>query len=131
VRGTETILLVEDDKSVRNLAARVLREKGYVVLEAQDADEALRLASHQPGKIDLALSDVVMPGASGHELARLLHAQHPGLRLILMSGYNKALGKGLPDIDADVRLLSKPFTPNGLLTAVRAALDGVVEPLRT
>jgi two-component system cell cycle sensor histidine kinase/response regulator CckA len=122
-RGSETILLVEDEEIIRSLAARVLRGHGYVVLEARNADEALRLASERPAEIDLALSDVVMPGVGGHEFAELLRARHPEVRVVLMSGYDKAFGEGSPHLPADPVALSKPFTPAALLRTVRSALD--------
>jgi two-component system, cell cycle sensor histidine kinase and response regulator CckA len=122
-RGTETILLVEDEEMVRSLAARVLRDRGYLVLEAHNAEEALALADEHHGEIDLTVSDVVMPGINGRKLAELLRRREPGIRLVLMSGYHKVFDEGAPVLPPDVGVLSKPFTGHELLRVVRTALD--------
>jgi PAS domain S-box-containing protein len=122
-KGNETILLVEDEPAVRELTCMVLNERGYSVIEAQNAEDALRLAKKHGAKIHLLLTDVVMPGMSGHDLAKRLTAQHPNLRVLYMSGYtynvfaeNKALEDGLS-------FLQKPFTPKALAQRVRESLD--------
>ena len=122
-RGSETLLLVEDDELIRSLAARVLGDNGYTVIVARDAHEAVALASERSGDIQLALSDVVMPGISGYEFAEHLHAHHPEIRLVLMSGYDEPFADQPRPEGAPPILLSKPFTPAGLLSTVRAALD--------
>ena len=121
-RGTETILLVEDEAVLRGLVARILREAGYLVLEAGDAGEALTVSESYPGVIDLLLTDIVMPRTSGHELAEQVTRQRLFARTLLMSGYTRELAGGPADVPSG-GFLAKPFTPEGLLQAVRDALD--------
>jgi signal transduction histidine kinase/ActR/RegA family two-component response regulator len=120
--GTETILLVEDEAVLRGLAARILRGAGYLVLEAGDADEALSVSEAYPGVIDLLLTDVVMPRTSGHELVEMVTRQRLFARTLLMSGYAQELSGGPADLPSG-GFLAKPFSPEGLLQAVRDALD--------
>lgn len=122
--GTETILLAEDEDTIRTLARRVLVERGYTVLEARHGGEALALAGQHEGALDLVLTDVVMPQMSGTELVAQLAAVRPGLRVLFMSGYvgEASLRHGLDAGGAS--FLDKPFTPDGLARAVRDALDG-------
>ena len=120
-RGSETILLVEDEPALRDLAASILRRHGYWVLEASNGLDALALAARQPGPIHLVLTDVVMPGMTGAGLARRLLPTRPDTRVLYMSGYTnnpENLGLG-PDSD----FISKPFTPAKLLERVRSLLD--------
>jgi CheY-like chemotaxis protein len=120
--GTETVLLVEDEEVVRNLARRVLRDSGYHVIEAGSGEEALRLAGECPGRIDLLLTDVVMPGMNGRELAERLGEIRPETRVVFMSGYTEdvILKRG---VSGDRAFLAKPFTPPMLARSVREALD--------
>jgi two-component system cell cycle sensor histidine kinase/response regulator CckA len=120
--GSETILLVEDEFAVRRLARRLLRQQGYTVLEAANGQEALRLASQQNGRIDLLLTDVVMPGMSGPELAGHLNREQPSMKVLYMSGYaDDALGHhGI--LAEGMAFLQKPFTPHDLARGVREAL---------
>jgi PAS domain S-box-containing protein len=120
--GSETILLVEDEEQVRALARASLVEAGYTVLEACNGAEALALSARHTGPLHLLLTDVVMPGMSGSELARALQAQRPGLRVLYMSGYpDEQLGRhGVAEPHA---LLPKPFTPERLRAQVRRVLD--------
>lgn len=120
--GHETILLVEDEASVRAFAAHALRAHGYTVLEAASASEALRLAFSGPA-VALLVSDVVMPGMGGRELADTLRVAQPALRVLFMSGYTDAevLRRGVAT-DA-VSFLQKPLSPASLTQAVRAVLD--------
>jgi two-component system cell cycle sensor histidine kinase/response regulator CckA len=124
--GAETLLLVEDDPALRAVTREVLEGAGYRVHVASRAEEALAVSEAHPAVIDLLLSDVVMPGRSGPELAAELLARRPGLRVLYTSGYTSdAIARhGLQE--AGVRLLQKPFSPSDLLRAVREALD---EPL--
>jgi PAS domain S-box-containing protein len=121
--GSETVLVVEDDDAVRWLAARVLRRYGYHVLEASGGDEAEALLALHGSAIDLLLTDVVMPGIGGRELARRAEAIRPGLRVLFTSGYteDEILLRG---VALDARsFLPKPYTPGGLVQAVRDVLD--------
>jgi PAS domain S-box-containing protein len=122
-RGSETILLVEDEDGVRDFAAIVLRGFGYEVLTAAEGNTAIQTMEHHPGKIDLLVTDVVMPGISGRQLAENLQAQHPGLKVLFLSGYtdDSIVRHGV--LQANVAFLQKPFTPNGLAQLVRSVLD--------
>jgi signal transduction histidine kinase/ActR/RegA family two-component response regulator len=120
--GRETVLLVEDDDTVRALTARMLRELGYKVMDAADA-AAARLAADGDGRIDLLLTDVVMPGGNGRELAEALGKRIPGLAVVYMSGYTPdvVLRQGVEQ--DSVPYLAKPFTEEALAETVRKALD--------
>jgi len=122
-RGSETILVVEDEASVHELVVRALAEAGYQVLPARGGQEALELAARHDAPIDLLLTDVVMPGLSGKQLADALAAARPGLRVLYTSGYtqNTIVHHGV--LDPEVRFLAKPFTPSVLLERVRGVLD--------
>lgn len=131
-----TVLLVEDEDSLRRLTSRILAKGGFTVLAAEDIEDALRLAAETPP--DLLLTDVVMPGLSGQELAQRLRAERPALRVLYLSGYTDAVlaryGVGADDGPDDAgrpgdRLVSKPFDARGLLEAVRGAL--ALEPAGT
>jgi CheY-like chemotaxis protein len=121
--GGETILLVEDEDSVRRLAKRVLQAQGYTVLEAINGVDALRIAADYGGVIDLLLSDVVMPELGGRVLAERLVAQRPETEVLFMSGYtdDDILRRGL--LERGQRLLQKPFTATVLTHEVRTVLD--------
>jgi two-component system cell cycle sensor histidine kinase/response regulator CckA len=122
-RGSETILLVEDEADVRELTREILEMAGYTVLEAARGAEALRLCREFARPIDLLLTDVVMPQMSGPELARQIAVLRPGAKIVYMSGYtDDALGHhGV--LDPDIILLPKPFTPVSLMQHLRRALD--------
>jgi two-component system, cell cycle sensor histidine kinase and response regulator CckA len=123
-RGRESILLVEDEPSVRALARRMLERHGYTVVEAEDGASALEIARERDGTLDLVVTDLVMPRLSGRELAERLRAEHPGLRYLFMSGYtdDDIVRRGLSR--PGMAFLSKPFTMAELLQAVRKVLDG-------
>jgi two-component system, cell cycle sensor histidine kinase and response regulator CckA len=122
--GSETILLVEDETSVRELAARALREHGYTVLEASQPDEALAVASAQPPEsIQLLLTDVVMPRMSGKALAEELVKLRPGLKTLFISGYTDNAIVHHGRLDPGVAFLPKPFSPATLARKVREILD--------
>jgi len=121
---TEILLVAEDEPSVRGLVASTLRNDGYRLLLAASAEEALALADAHDGRLDLLLTDAIMPGKSGVELASILGARRPGLHVIIMSGYTAETLAGLDD---RVELLQKPFTPRELRRRVREALDQVRE----
>jgi PAS domain S-box-containing protein len=121
--GTETILLVEDDRAVRNLVERVLNSRGYKVLSAEHGVEALQLASARVGTVDLVLTDIVMPTMSGREMVEALRLQRPGIRVIYMSGYtdDEIVRRGLHD--PTMSFIQKPFTAEHLSMLVRKILD--------
>jgi CheY-like chemotaxis protein len=120
-RVAETILLVEDEASVRRLAKRILTQQGYRVLEASDGAVALRVAAGHVGEIDLVLTDVAMPNLGGRGLVEELKELSPGMRVLFMSGYPK--DEIFPDKRANaVPYLQKPFTGESLLSEVRSAL---------
>jgi len=129
--GTETVLLVEDDPALRELAAALLKRLGYTVWTAANGVEALSL-SHQPatGHIDLLFTDVVMPHMSGRELADRMQVLYPHTRLLFTSAYteNAIVQQGV--LNAGVALLQKPFTPAALARKVRDALDQPGTPIR-
>jgi PAS domain S-box-containing protein len=120
--GSELILLVEDEPSVRRLTANLLRDYGYAVLEVGRAEEALNVARAAPRRIDLVLTDVVMPGMSGPQLVAQLTAQGTATRALYMSGYSDVADRAGLSL-ADFSILQKPFTPEGLSRRVREALD--------
>ncbi|HWP35960.1 MAG TPA: PAS domain S-box protein [Gemmatimonadales bacterium] len=123
--GTETILLVEDDDGLRAVATRALKRAGYTVLTSTTSDGALAMTAPLETSLDLLITDVVMPGMSGVELAALLRQRQPGVRVLFMSGYPAA---ALAQLGLDVQgeiYLQKPFSPNALLRAVRGTLDRV------
>jgi signal transduction histidine kinase len=120
--GNETVLLVEDNDLVRGLARSVLTRNGYNVIEASDADEALQAAA-QAGRIDLLLTDVVMPGISGRMLAQKLAERYADVRVLYMSGYPDSGVGSHGVLSPEVAFLQKPFTPAILARAVRDVLD--------
>jgi two-component system cell cycle sensor histidine kinase/response regulator CckA len=121
--GSETILIIEDEEIVRNLACRGLRDHGYTVIEASNGVEALEYMQRHPGTVDLVISDVVMPELGGRELGQVLAEMDPNLPVLYMSGYTgeDVVQRGLLDPGAPFQ--QKPFTPAGLATKVRAMLD--------
>jgi PAS domain S-box-containing protein len=121
----ETVLLVEDDAAVRQLTGRLLQDADYRVLEAASGVEALRQADQAP--VELLLTDVVMPGMPGTELARRLLAAHPGLRVVYMSGYTDDVVMRHGIQERRVAFIEKPFTRASLLAGVRMALDAEPE----
>jgi CheY-like chemotaxis protein len=122
-RGSETVLLVEDDAMVRRLTEATLERAGYRVLAAANGADAQRLAAGRGGSIDLVITDLVMPGMPGPELARRLEAAHPGLRVLYMSGYADDTMARLGLSEERVSVLAKPFAPDELARRVREVLD--------
>jgi len=122
-RGTETILLVEDDKTVRDLVREVLRDYGYTVLVAVNGEDALSVAERHGAAIHLLLTDVVMPGMSGRILANRLSEARPEMKMLFMSGYTDDAIVHHGVLDADTRFIQKPFPPHALAQKVRDVLD--------
>ena len=122
-RGTETILLAEDEQDVREVAREFLESGGYTVIEAVNGAEALRLASEHDSTIDLLVTDMVMPGMTGRELAGRLQQQNSGIGAVYMSGYSEQTAAETAKVDATMRLLTKPFSRGSILRAVREALN--------
>ena len=121
-RQSEKVLLVEDSEGLRELARRLLQRQGYEVLIASNAQEALRLFDQNPS-IDVLLTDVVMPGASGPELTRRLVAQRPGLKVIYMSGHTEEAVNQHGVIKRGIAFLHKPFNSEVLARKIRETLD--------
>ncbi|HXI64874.1 MAG TPA: response regulator [Gemmatimonadales bacterium] len=123
VRGSETILVVEDDETIRNLVLKVLKGNGYTVLAAANGDEAERVAGQHRGRIHLLITDVVLPGLSGPEVARRLVTTRTDTRVLYLSGYTNdaVLRRGV--LEAGVAFLQKPFTPGVLGRKIREVLD--------
>ena len=128
--GTETVLLVEDEESVRTLVSKILQKSGYRLFEAKNGEEALDICMRHNEGVHLVITDVIMPRMSGRELADRLTASNPDLQVLYISGYtdNAIVHHGV--LDSGVAFLEKPFTPGALLRKVREVLDasGVKEP---
>ena len=122
--GTETILLVEDEPAVRGFARRTLEDHGYIVLEAASGADALSIVASHAGPIALLVTDVVMPGLQGHQLAEQLAAARPEIRTLYVSGFTESsvIHHGVPD--HGVAFLPKPFSAETLSRAVRRVIDG-------
>jgi len=122
-RGSETILLVEDEEAVRGLACRILERQGYRVIPAQHGRDAMEIATREEGQIDLVLTDVVMPGMNGRGLVERLSGIRPAIKSLYMSGYtdDDIIRRGF--IEPSKSFLQKPFTSEALLQTVRKVLD--------
>ena len=121
--GRETILVVEDQADVRGFACRSLRAFGYRIVEAADAEEALRLVASIQEPIDLLLTDVVMPGMNGVELSKRLLSQQPGLKVIFASGYADSVMLHHGVTDSGAAFLPKPYGPSSLASKIREVLE--------
>ncbi|HSA92906.1 MAG TPA: PAS domain S-box protein [Terriglobales bacterium] len=121
-RATETVLVVEDAESVRELAREFLEQRGYRVLEAQDAADALRVAEAEPGPIHAVVTDMVMPGMNGRELAERLRQARPGLRVLFMSGYSERSISAQGLLHSGAAYLEKPFSGDALGRKLRQVL---------
>ncbi|MGD0166643.1 MAG: PAS domain S-box protein [Gaiellaceae bacterium] len=122
-RGSESILLVEDEEMVRKLVGRVLRELGYEVFETSSGEEALAVSNSLERPIDLIVTDVVMPGMSGRELAESLTAMRPTARVLFMSGYTEEAIVHHGVSDGEAEFIGKPFTPQELAHKIRSVLE--------
>src|SRR5262249_14745388 len=119
LKGSETVLLVEDETELRTLARSILSSYGYKVLEAVNGEDALQKASAHSGRIDLMITDVVMPKLGGRELARKLVAMRPEMKVIFMSGYDSDAVSKHGVLQAGTDYLEKPFSVEILLRKVR------------
>ena len=124
LEGSETILLVEDEDQVRRLAARLLRQLGYNVIEASSASEATVVFHECRNDIDLLFTDIVMPGMNGKQLSRLLGVTKPKLKVLFMSGYNEEISDNMGQLDPETAFIAKPFSSNDLSVKIREVLDG-------
>jgi PAS domain S-box-containing protein len=122
-RGGETILVVEDEELVLDVASRILLQHGYHVLVARSGTEAFELLKRHRETIDLLLTDVVMPGTTGKEVAERFSEVRPGIRVLYMSGYPESVVASQGVVDQGIRLMAKPFNAADLLDHVRAVLD--------
>ena len=123
LRGSETILLTEDDDQVRAVAVGILKRNGYRLLEARNGVEAMELCAKHVGPLDLLLTDVVMPEMSGRELSERIKAIRPGVKVLFMSGYTEDAILHHRVLVPGIELLQKPLTPHSLVRKVRSVLD--------
>ena len=121
--GSETVLVVEDQAQVLRVVKGILKRAGFQVLEAGSGEEALKVAEAFSGKIDLLLTDVVLPGLAGPQVAAALAAARPGVRVLFMSGYtdNSIVHHGV--LESGINFLEKPLTVDSLTRKIRAVLD--------
>jgi PAS domain S-box-containing protein len=131
VRGSETILLVEDAEPLRKLAHMFLKDNGYRVLTAADGEEALQVAKQHAAPIQLLLTDVVMPGINGRVLAERLGPWQPGMKVLYMSGYTDSFIAGHGVLEQGIHLLHKPFTEETLARKVREVLETSIQVKKT
>ncbi len=121
--GTETILLAEDDEAVRVMVRQILESAGYTVVTAVDGADALAVLKDYPGRVDLAILDVVMPNMGGHEACQRMQAEHPGIKAFFASGYSEdAIHKNFV-LDEGLTLIQKPYTHRDLLKTIREVLS--------
>jgi len=123
LRGTETVLVAEDSESVRKLMVAALRQQGYQVIEAVDGAEALRKSGEHPGEVQLLVTDMVLPGMTGPEIAAAVSAQRPGIKVLYASGYTEHGVIENGGLEVGKPFLQKPFTPEALSRKVRELLD--------
>jgi len=121
--GTETVLVVEDEEAMRDVTSRILHRNGYQVLVASNGPEAIALVRRHRGRIDLLLTDVVMPQMLGKEVAERVRAMRPGIRVVFMSGYAEPVLSNRGILDPGIVLVEKPFSDASLLAHVREVLD--------
>ena len=123
IGGNETILLVEDDDALRSATRRILRGRGYTILEARHGGEALLLCERYAGDIQLLLTDMVMPQMSGRELCQKLRELRPEMRVLFMSGFSDGIPGERDMVEPGESFLSKPFSPTTLLDSIRKAIE--------
>jgi two-component system, cell cycle sensor histidine kinase and response regulator CckA len=127
LRGSETILVAEDEPAVRPLICRMLRDRGYQVFEAAEANEALDIAQKYAGSIHAVIADVIMPGMSGKHLVFQLKLARPEMKVLYISGYTNEAIVHHGVLDAEVAFLQKPFTADDLALKLRSVLDGYLD----
>jgi CheY-like chemotaxis protein len=127
--GDETILLVEDETVVRQLVAEILESSGYTVMQAGDGPSALELLRRHSGTLDLLLTDVVMPGMSGPEVAQAVTSMRPGTQVLYTSGYTDSAIGHHGVLEPGIAFLQKPFSANDLTRKVRVLLDEASIPV--
>jgi CheY-like chemotaxis protein len=125
--GTETVLVVEDVHEIRTLITQVLELYGFRVLSAANGEEGLRRARQYEGPIDLVLTDIIMPGMTGKQMADQLLLERPGSKVLYTTGYSWEVIAGHGALDQEIPCLSKPFTPSALLAKVRQVLGPAKE----
>jgi DNA-binding NtrC family response regulator len=121
--GEAAVLLVEDEPIVLNLCRAMLERLGHQVLTARAPEEAIGIAEKYPGDVDLLITDVIMPGMNGRQLAQKLQAFYPGIRCLFMSGYTADVIAHRGVLDEDVTFIQKPFKVNTLAEKIREALE--------
>lgn len=119
---------MEDEPAVRDVVRAMLERRGYTVLLASDGEQALRLARSHSGRIDLLLTDVVLPRTNGRRVAELLSLERPGIKVLYMSGYTEDAMLNHGALDEGVMLVEKPFTDLTLARRIRELLDGEPKP---
>jgi CheY-like chemotaxis protein len=124
LRGEETVLVVEDEDSIRKLAVEVLEQHGYTVLSADDGEKALRIAAAHKGEIGLLLADVIMPRMGGRELYERLRKLRPGIKVLYVSGYTDDSIVRQRMLDPGIAFLQKPYTPKSLARKLKDVLNG-------
>ena len=122
-RGSETILVVEDEDDVRSYLVETLRDLNYRVKEAPDGAAALALIESNPGRVDLLLTDIVMPGMNGRQLAHEMQSRQPELKVLFITGYSRNAVVHQGRLDAGVSLLQKPLSQGMLAAKIRDLLD--------
>jgi DNA-binding NtrC family response regulator len=125
LQGKETILLVEDDPLVRELAVEILKSRGYAVLVSDHPETAIQLCRQHPGKIHLVVTDVVMPGMNGSQMVDEIAAMRPGISVLFMSGYTDTAIIRDGNFDQATAFLQKPFSPTVFGRKVREMLDRI------
>ena len=123
MRGKETIFLVEDDPSVRELTLRSLNYFGYRVIVSANGEEALKKFKQNNIHVDLLITDVIMPGMSGKKLVDLIRKKKPGLKVLFMSGYSEDQISKQGVLDKEINFIQKPFAPMDLVKRLREILD--------
>ena len=118
-----TVLVVDDEEDLRDIMRRMLERRGFTTLAAGDPDEATAICREQAGPIDILVTDLTLPGASGGELAKTIRGLRAGIGVVFVSGLPKDIAVGKGEITEDDVLVKKPFTADALLEALRAALE--------